>query len=105
MNKYDALIAEAEEAALDWQDCAISEEADLLHRLATALREAQAHVPPVGWRVTEYAREDDARVTTAGSDWIACATHARPLLRHGTSEWLCYPTAAAAMAAIEEGGK
>jgi acyl-CoA reductase-like NAD-dependent aldehyde dehydrogenase len=41
MTDTKALIAEAEEAAFDWQDCAISEEADLLHRLATALREAQ----------------------------------------------------------------
>jgi len=35
--KHDALIAEAEEAALDWQDCDNSEEADLLHRLAATL--------------------------------------------------------------------
>lgn len=58
-------------------------------------------IPPE-WEATEYTRADGARVTTAGSDWIACATHARPMLRHGSSDWLRFPTPTAAIAALEE---
>ena len=97
MSKYDALIAEAEEAALDWLDCDNSEEADLLNRLATALREAQAHVPPEGWRVTEYKNNDcESCVFLDENTWYSDE------LLADDGCLLSYTTAAAAMAAIEE---
>lgn len=102
--KYDALIAEMDtaianrlEGSHDPAICA------MLSRAATALREAQAHVPPEGWRGTEYTREDGAMVIAAGSQEDLIAGNLM-WTRFTTENKFVgdFPTAAAAMAALEE---
>lgn len=99
--KYDALIAEAAQAARNLRELFpnCKREADTYDRLAAALRELQAHVPPPGWRVTEYAKGEDKFVwrPTSELDGNWCI--------FSDLSGKEYPTAAAAMAAIEEMGK
>jgi len=103
--KWDALIAEAEECANAESHAGYLAMARILNDLATALREAQAHVPPEGWRVTEITHESRARVWADyddpnGEDWGFI-----PQDRTSMDTRWGFPTAAAAMAAIEEMSK
>jgi hypothetical protein len=98
--KWDALIAEA---AAHVEGCATHMAGErcvscgLNSRLATALREAQAHVPPPGWRII-YVKDDfEVYEQTPGRWFVSDDPRCRDFGIH--------PTAAAAMAAIEEIGK
>lgn len=101
MAEYDARIAEAEamerqmrrQGFDDWPNC--------VARLVTALREAQAHVPPEGWRAAEWTHESGAVVAPSNAGWVALPITPKARLKLD----IAYPTAAAAMAAIEEIGK
>lgn len=109
--KYDALIAEAHVRIIrsETHTHAVMADTELIGRLAAALRAAQAHVPPEGWRVTEWTQynESEGRVAWAAESQMSKHKHWnvwRQPKRGGG--WICdrrnFPTAAAAMAAIEE---
>jgi hypothetical protein len=70
---------------------------------AVALREAQAQLPPPGWRVTELTREDGTRAASqlGVSGWVAYRNYTM-IRKNPTAPPSIYLTAAAAMAAIEE---
>jgi hypothetical protein len=98
--KYDDLVAEANVRVIHAETRAHSTmgDTDLIQRLAAAIRDLQQHVPPEGWRVTEWKRGGDFAFSpqhghTAGL-WFSMGKSGK---QYGP-----FPTAAAAMAAIEE---
>lgn len=101
--KYDDLVKEADRALLYTSGGEIS---DLPERLALAIRDLQQHLPPDGWRVTEYTREDGKRCVQH-RHWAAPHAAWKPVLRNGLyfgnkRKFDAHSTATAAMAAIEE---
>jgi hypothetical protein len=78
----------------------VSNTLNLISRLAAAIRDLQQHTPPEGWRVTEYVKgptysPQAPRVFLSPEwGWIAVKDENQHSREH--------PTAAAAMAAIEE---
>jgi hypothetical protein len=73
---------------------------------AAAIRELQAHVPPPGWRATNYIKpgpeghDVSSYRTENGVEWRWRKGWGTSCIRSEET----YPTAAAAMAAIEEAG-
>ena len=107
--KYDVLIAEADGhtspgALTDVSLAQTGALVLLVGKMATALREAQAHVPPERWRVTEWEREDGLVVQpTTDHQTGRLYWRISDARKHKISG--DFTTAAAAMAAIEESGK
>lgn len=97
MTNYAELIAEAEQVADEMRGdlCANSSHQSLFARLAAAVREL---APPEGWRVTEYANNKGIKVWTESDepeDWWKILNWNDP------DEERCFPTASAAMAALD----
>jgi hypothetical protein len=91
MTDYAKLIAEAERSTDSYYPMTDADLRELCGNLAAAMRELA--LPP-GWRWMEVRREDGATANQAGGDWGA--------FRPDGILVDVYPTAAAAMAALEE---
>ncbi len=98
--KYDDLVAEVEQAAriVDAAGYSRHDVSRILTRLAAAIRDLQQHAPPEGWRVTAYTNEGRGVCV----QWFLSEGYWAfwPTENRGWSNG--HPTAAAAMAAIEE---
>ena len=90
MTNYKELIAEAEKAADSWSQ---ADRPDLLRRLVAAVREL---APPEGWQIDSFKSADGERVIFRG----AVAWH-EDELRDDDGMLLSFPTASAAMAALD----
>jgi len=106
MTDYKGLIAEADVRVIraETQMHSTMGDTDLIHRLAVAVREAAAHVPPEGWTLDSavYSREDGAFVQKMKAGWIACNANKTYVRERYNGPARAFPTPAAAMAALEK---